>query len=104
MLTTTVLLYRVAVTRWAWSRAASIAFVAVFGLLDALFLASNSLKFLDGGWFPIIVGGAVAALMLCWRKGSSEVRRRLQDMSMTLDQFVAGLDGMVVARIRPSCC
>jgi KUP system potassium uptake protein len=98
MLTTTVLLYRVAVTRWAWPRVAAIAFVAVFGIVDALFLASNSLKFLDGGWFPVIVGGAVAALMLCWRKGSSEVRRRLQDMSMPLEQFVAGLDGMVVAR------
>src|ERR1700674_5716966 len=98
MLTTTVLLYRVAVTRWAWSPAASIAFVATFGIIDALFLAANSLKFVEGGWFPIVVGGAVAALMLCWRNGSSAVRHRLQDMSMPLGKFVAELDQMVVAR------
>src|SRR5260370_42654991 len=71
----------------------------VFGAVAATFLASNSLKIVDGGWFPITVGGATVGLMLCWRQGSSLVRHRLQEMSMPLEQFVENIDEMVVARV-----
>ena len=72
--------------------------IVVFGAVDATFLASNSLKIVEGGWFPITVGGAIVGLMLCWRQGSSLVRHRLQEMSMPLERFVDNIDKMVVAR------
>ena len=99
MLVTTILLYRVAIERWSWPPALAIFIIVVFGAVDATFLASNSLKIVDGGWFPITVGGAMVGLMLCWRQGSSLVRHRLQEMSMPLEQFVANIDEMVVARV-----
>src|SRR5206468_7063207 len=99
MLVTTILLYRVAIERWRWPSALAIFIIVVFGAVDAIFLASNSLKIVDGGWFPITVGGATVGLMLCWRQGSSLVRHRLQEMSMPLEQFVANIDEMVVARV-----
>ena len=99
MLVTTILLYRVAIERWRWPSALAIFIIVVFGAVDATFLASNSLKIVDGGWFPITVGGAMVGLMLCWRQGSSLVRHRLQEMSMPLEQFVANIDEMVVARV-----
>ena len=98
MLVTTILLYRVAIGRWQWPPALAIFIIVVFGAVDATFLASNSLKIVHGGWFPITVGGAMVILMLCWRQGSSLVRHRLQDMSMPLNRFVANVDKMVVAR------
>jgi KUP system potassium uptake protein len=98
MLVTTILLYRVAIGRWGWPPAVAIFIIVVFGAIDAIFLASNSLKIVDGGWFPITVGGAMVGLMLCWRQGSSLVRHRLQDMSMPLERFVDNIDKMVVAR------
>jgi KUP system potassium uptake protein len=99
MLITTILLSRVAMERWRWPPALAIFIIVVFGAVDATFLASNSLKIVDGGWFPITVGGAMVGLMLCWRQGSSLVRHRLQEMSMPLEQFVKNIDKMVVARI-----
>jgi KUP system potassium uptake protein len=36
--------------------------------------------------------------MWCWRRGTSEVRRRLQDMSMPLTDFIAHIDDMVIGR------
>jgi KUP system potassium uptake protein len=98
MLITTILLYRVAIARWHWSPIVAIPTVLMFGAIDALFLASNSMKIVEGGWFPIIVGGAIATLMLCWRKGSLEVKQRLQDMSMPLREFLRHADEMVIGR------
>ena len=98
MLVTTILLYRVAVTRWKWQPVVAILIIVVFGAVDSIFLASNSLKIVQGGWFPIAVGGAMVVLMLCWHRGSSLVRHRLQEMSMPLQPFIDNIDKMVVAR------
>jgi KUP system potassium uptake protein len=98
MLVTTILLYRVAIECWKWPPALAIFIIMGFGAVDATFLASNSLKIIDGGWFSLTVGGAMVWLMLCWRQGSFLVRHRLQEMSMPLDRFVDNIDKMVVAR------
>jgi KUP system potassium uptake protein len=98
MLITTILLYRVAVSRWQWPPGVAIPVIAIFGAIDATFLVSNSIKVVEGGWFPLIVGAAIAALMLSWRKGSSEVRHRLQEMSMPLKEFLVYADKAVVGR------
>ena len=56
-------------------------------LIDLAFFASTSTKFLDGGWFPLLLALAVAFLMLTWRKGEEitdtarlEVRLRSKDV------------------------
>jgi KUP system potassium uptake protein len=98
MLITTILLYRVTVTRWRWSPAIAIPVIAAIGAIDATFVASNAMKLLAGGWFPVVIGGAIAVLMLSWRKGAYEVARRLRDMSMPLDQFLDYADKTVIGR------
>src|ERR1700733_3432551 len=98
MLITTILLYRVAVARWRWPPAVAIPVIAIFGAIDATFLVSNSIKIVEGGWFPLIVGTLIATLMLSWRKGSSEVRNRLHDMSMPLKEFLPYADQTVIGR------
>jgi KUP system potassium uptake protein len=98
MLITTILLYRVAIARWHWSPGVAIPIVAIFGTIDAMFLVSNSIKIAEGGWFPLIVGGVIAVLMLSWRKGASEVRHRLQEMSMPLPEFLDYADNAVIGR------
>src|SRR6202034_375614 len=50
------------------------------------------------GWFPVLIGTAIAVLMLSWRKGASEVRARLRDMSMPLDRFLDYADTTVIGR------
>ena len=36
----------------------AIPIIAAFGAIDATFLVSNSMKFVAGGWFPVLIGGA----------------------------------------------
>jgi KUP system potassium uptake protein len=98
MLITTILLYRVAVSRWQWPVGVAIPVIAIFGAIDATFLVSNSFKIVEGGWFPLIVGTIIAVLMLCWRKGSSEVKHRLHEMSMPLPEFLVYADNTVIGR------
>jgi KUP system potassium uptake protein len=98
MLITTILLYRVAVARWKWPPVVAVPVIAIFGAIDATFLVSNSIKIVEGGWFPLIVGTLIATLMLSWRKGSSEVRNRLHDMSMPLKEFLPYADQTVIGR------
>jgi KUP system potassium uptake protein len=98
MLITTILLYRVAVSRWQWPPGIAIPIIAIFGAIDATFLVSNSIKIVEGGWFPLIIGGLIASLMLSWRKGASEVRHRLQEMSMPLKQFLEYADTTCIGR------
>jgi KUP system potassium uptake protein len=98
MLVTTILLYQVTVERWKWPRAVSLPIIGIFSAIDAIFVASNSLKIMDGGWFPLAIGGAIAVLMLCWRRGSSELRLRLQAMSRPLREFIDQIDEKVIGR------
>ncbi|KJC61306.1 hypothetical protein UP10_09805 [Bradyrhizobium sp. LTSPM299] len=98
MLITTILLYRVAVSLWKWPQSFAIPVIAIFGAIDSTFLVSNSLKIVEGGWFPLLVGTLIAALMLSWRKGSSAVRHRLQEMSMPLKEFLDYADKAVIGR------
>lgn len=98
MLITTILLYRVAIARWHWSPGIAVPIIAIFGAIDATFLVSNSIKIAEGGWFPLIVGGVIAVVMLSWRKGASEVGHRLQEMSMPLREFLDYADNTVIGR------
>src|SRR3984893_10989008 len=98
MLVTTILLYRVAVTRWRWPPTIAVPIIAGIGAIDATFLASNSIKIVQGGWFPVIVGGAIAVLMLSWRRGTFAARQRLCGMSMPIDQFLTYADNAVIGR------
>jgi len=99
MLVTTMLLYRVAVDDWKWPPVVAGAVIAFFTCIEAVFLVSNSLKIVQGGWFPLLVGAVIATLMLCWRKGSLEVRRRLYEMSiLPLHRFLTYVDDLVIGR------
>ena len=104
MLATTVLLYYLATRRWRWPLLAALPMLIVFGSIDSAFLAANSLKILEGGWFPLTVGAGIASLMWCWRRGSLELRRRLHQMSMPVETFIESIDQKVVGRPLASAC
>ena len=46
-----------------------------FLVIDCIFFAANSTKLIEGGWFPLLLAGAVAFLMLTWRSGVRLVER-----------------------------
>jgi KUP system potassium uptake protein len=99
MLATTVLLYRVMTAEWRWPWGAALLLIGLFALVDACFLAANASKFIEGGWLPIVLGARVATCMICWRIGNVAAHQRLNEGSMPMEEFLAGLDQMVMCRV-----
>ncbi|HEY1721496.1 MAG TPA: KUP/HAK/KT family potassium transporter [Magnetospirillaceae bacterium] len=98
MLATTILLYFLITRRWQWAPHWALPVVLVFGAVDIAFLAANSMKIAEGGWFPLTIGAIIASLMYCWRRGTSELRHTLHEKSMPLEDFLAHMDGMLIGR------
>ena len=88
MLITTILTFFV--VRYAWNYPLWICAVAtgIFFIIDFVFLASNLLKFIEGGWFPILIAGAIFVLMVTWKEGRTMLRKKLQENSIELKGFM----------------
>lgn len=69
MLITTVLTFFVIRYGWKYPLWLCIGATGWFFLVDFAFFASNLMKLTEGGWFPLLIGGAVFTLMATWKDG-----------------------------------
>ena len=94
MVFTTVLFAVVARQRWGWSRPAVAALAGLFLTIDLAFWGANLPKIPQGGWFPLVIAGAVFVLMTTWKAGRALVARRLEEDALPFSAFVAdpGID------------
>ncbi len=88
MLITTVLTFYVVRFGWKYPLWLCIASTGVFFLIDFAFLASNMLKFVEGGWFPILVAGAIFTLMVTWKEGRHILNQKLREDAIELPSFL----------------
>src|SRR6201986_4315176 len=65
----TTLLAALVAIQWGYSPVIVIAVNGFFLIIDCIFFAANSTTLMEGGWFPLLLAGAVAFLMLTWRSG-----------------------------------
>ncbi len=59
-----------------------------FFVIDCIFFAANSTKFLEGGWFPLVLAGAIAFLMLTWRSGVKLVEQARGKLRQSEDDLI----------------
>ena len=64
-----------------------------FLLVDLPFLAANMAKFLDGGWFPLVVAGGIYLFINIWRRGYASERRKSRNQDLTIRDFLARIGG-----------
>lgn len=88
MATTTILALVVARKMWKWPVWAVAAVGTFFLIVDLTFFGANVLKIPSGGWFPLVVGCMVFAVMLTWRDGRKVLLARLAEQSLPLDIFL----------------
>ena len=94
MLITTTLTFFVVRYRWHYPLALCVLATGFFFAVDLVFWASNMLKLLDGGWFPLAIGAAVYILMSTWKDGRALLNSKIRADAMDLRSF---LDAVFVA-------
>jgi KUP system potassium uptake protein len=88
MLITTILTFFVIRYGWRYPLWLCVSATSVFFLVDFTFWSSNLLKLEQGGWFPVMIGGAVFTLMMTWKKGRALLNEKLKADSIDLKSFL----------------
>jgi KUP system potassium uptake protein len=91
MTITTVMTFYVIRYGWGYPLALCIAATGFFFAIDILFFASNLLKLIAGGWFPIVIGIGMFTLMLTWSQGRRLLAAKLRDDAIPLTDFLEGI-------------
>ena len=82
-----------------WSRPAAISVFGFFGIVDLAFFSSNTLKFFDGGWVPLVIGLTIVLVMTTWKRGRSLILARWTQDSLPLTSFLARLPQSRIVRV-----
>jgi len=88
MTITTVLTFFVIRYGWGYPLALCVAATGFFFAIDIAFFSSNLLKLLDGGWFPLLIGGGIFLLMTTWKDGREQLNQTLREFSVDLTSFL----------------
>lgn len=74
-----------------WSRLATILVFGMFFLIDATFFAANSMKFIEGGWVPLVFAVSLIAVMTTWLRGRELILARWRQDSLPIAPFLTRL-------------
>ncbi len=88
MTITTIMTFFVIRYGWKYPLWLCVAATGIFFVVDVLFFASNLLKLLAGGWFPLVIGAAMFLLMITWMQGRKLMAERLRDEAIELPGFL----------------
>lgn len=99
MLITTLLTFFVIRNGWNYPFPVAIAATVVFLALDLLLVISCSLKFFQGGWFPLVLGLAIFIVMATWRRGRELLIDSIRHDDPELLPFIAELSSDAVHRV-----
>ncbi len=92
MVITTILTCTVAFKLWGWGLVPVGAVFIFFIIIDGVFLAANTAKIFDGGWFPLAMGALIFTLMTTWRRGREILQSRLRLQSTAMEDFFKQID------------
>jgi KUP system potassium uptake protein len=99
MLITTTLTFFVIRYGWKYPLALCIAATGLFFVVDLAFFSSNLLKLFEGGWFPLLIGGAIFTLMMTWKQGRALLNQKLRADAIDLKSFSGGVFVSPPARV-----
>ena len=99
MVITTLLLFVVERKVWGWSLAGALAFSGFFLTIDMAFFGANIVKVAHGGWFPLLIAGAIFTLMTTWQRGRRILYDRIQESALSDDNFLQSIAGHSPPRV-----
>jgi KUP system potassium uptake protein len=99
MMIDTIVGYMVVQSHWGWSKAkAGLIFGGII-LVELAFFTASLLKVGSGGWFPLVIGGAIFFVFSTWMAGRALLARRQGQSALTEDEFLAALSERHLSRV-----
>lgn len=92
MLLTASMTYLVMWRMWGWSPIAAAAAMLPFIVVEFLFLLSNLIKVVEGGYVPLLLAGALVILMWTWVRGVTILFNKTRKTDVPLTELVAMLE------------
>lgn len=91
MLITTALFFFAARRALGWPMWRALVLCALFGCLELVFFGANATKLAHGGWFPLLIAGALVTVMFTWKAGRRILYERYAETSVSMDAFLDSL-------------
>jgi KUP system potassium uptake protein len=91
MVITTILAAIVMKVIWKWHPTIVFSVIALFLFVDLSFFIANILKIVEGGWFPLLLGGLCFLLLVTWYQGRMLLRNKAIENGIPLQSFVTSL-------------
>ena len=88
MVITTVLTFFVVRFGWGYPLWLCLVSSGFFIVVDLAFFASNSLKIVQGGWFPLVLAGGLYTVMATWKRGRQLLTQKMSADSIDLSSFL----------------
>jgi KUP system potassium uptake protein len=82
-----------------WSRFAAVSVFGSLFLVDIVFFSANTVKIVEGGWVPLVLGMALTGMMTSWKQGRDLLLSRWKQSSMPLAPFLARLPQSRIIRV-----
>ncbi|OGB24809.1 MAG: potassium transporter Kup [Burkholderiales bacterium RIFCSPLOWO2_02_FULL_57_36] len=99
MLTTTILTFFVIRYQWKYNLLLCWTATGIFLFIDIVFFSANAMKIANGGWFPLVLGAVMIAILLTWQNGRRLIFANLKKHYIPLDDFLQSLFDFPPTRI-----
>ncbi|CAB3807323.1 potassium transporter Kup [Pararobbsia alpina] len=101
MMITTFLTFYVVRYAWHYNWLLCVLATGFFFVIDFAFFSANLLKFVDGGWFPLLLGAIMFIVMSTWHRGRALMVEEAHTHAGTLSlaQYLDGLFAKETIRV-----
>ncbi len=88
MVLTTVLTFFVIRYGWGYPLPLCLAATGFFFLVDIVFFASNAMKIMQGGWFPLTMAIGLYVVLATWKEGRALLSSKAREDALDLKTFL----------------
>jgi KUP system potassium uptake protein len=100
MAITTVVYYVVTTKTWGWPIWKAAPLALLFLTIDLAFFGSTAVKFMEGGWFPILMATGIYTIMMTWNTGRYFLGTAMAEAVLPLDTFLDDVAMTKPVRVR----
>ncbi len=99
MVITTVIAFALVRNAWRWSLPRALGVTLLFLVPELFFVGANMTKIGHGGWFPLLVGAGLFAVMTTWKRGRTILSQRFREKLLPLLDFYELMHVELPARV-----